>query len=54
MVSSALYGTGNSSLFVTNVSCVGNERSVAQCLHETFKITSQCGEVAVICRGKHL
>ncbi len=46
----ALYGTGSSSSFISNVACSGNESRLTDCTYDNTTLT-QCNDVGVLCRG---
>lgn len=52
VVSTANYGQGNGQLFVTNVDCNGEEKSILECGHDLY--TSHCShseDAGVRCTG---
>ena len=46
----SLYGTGNSSVAISNVSCDDNVQRITDCTYENT--TTGCNEVAVICTSE--
>ena len=49
----AFYGTGDSSVVITNVSCSEDEANILDCHYFIMDLNegASCNEVAVICQG---
>ncbi len=49
----ALYGTGSSSSFISNVACSGTESRLTDCTYDNTALTG-CNDVGVLCEGSYI
>ena len=51
LVMTPLYGTGNLSRSITNVSCDPGDSEVTDCEYADHSTSADCDEVALVCQG---
>ncbi len=50
ILDTAFHDKGSSQHFISNVSCTGDELTIADCDHSIAPV-AECNDVAVMCRG---
>ena len=50
--SRGIYGVGNESSAISNVTCQGTENNITECMYTNITAPDNCIDVGLYCRGK--